>query len=213
VNTYIDDYCERLAPGLWAEPLNAITNLAFLLAAWCTWRLARQQNRLSGGPILLISLMAAIGIGSGLFHTVATRATQLMDVIPIGLFQAAFLWLYLRRIVQARVEIAAVLMLLFLVGGWLTGQFPHVLNGSLGYAPALVFVGGLGAWHYQQKKLEPYALLLATLLFVLSLLFRSIDNAVCPQFSIGTHFLWHLLNAAVLYLSMRGMLANYPRPA
>jgi hypothetical protein len=25
----IDAYCERLGPGLWAEPLNALTNLAF----------------------------------------------------------------------------------------------------------------------------------------------------------------------------------------
>ncbi len=28
----IDLYCERLGPGLWAEPLNAVTNLAFILA-------------------------------------------------------------------------------------------------------------------------------------------------------------------------------------
>jgi hypothetical protein len=29
----IDAYCERLGPGLWAEPLNAVTNLAFIVAA------------------------------------------------------------------------------------------------------------------------------------------------------------------------------------
>ena len=29
----IDGYCERLDPSFWAEPLNAWTNLAFLLAA------------------------------------------------------------------------------------------------------------------------------------------------------------------------------------
>ena len=31
---YIDNYCERLLPGFWDEPLNAISNLAFWLAAW-----------------------------------------------------------------------------------------------------------------------------------------------------------------------------------
>lgn len=213
MNDYIDNYCERLAPGLWAEPFNAVTNLAFLLAAWCCWRLARQQHPLQAGPMLLILLMTAIGIGSGLFHTMATQATQLMDVIPIVLFQATFLWLYLRRIAQAHLSIASVWMLLFVASGWLAGQFPQWLNGSLGYAPALAFLAGMGIWHYHRKKYAPRTLLLATLLFALSLLFRSIDNAICPRFAIGTHFLWHLLNAGVLYLAMRGLLANYPRPA
>ena len=26
-------YCERLGPGLWAEPLNAVSNAAFFIAA------------------------------------------------------------------------------------------------------------------------------------------------------------------------------------
>lgn len=29
MNEFIDIYCERLGPGLWAEPLNALTNAAF----------------------------------------------------------------------------------------------------------------------------------------------------------------------------------------
>ena len=37
---------------------------------------------------------------------------------------------------------------------------------------------------------------------------RSIDNAVCDAFPIGTHFLWHLLAALVLYLFGRGLVQN-----
>ncbi|MFT7390517.1 MAG: hypothetical protein ACI9ZH_000740, partial [Paracoccaceae bacterium] len=29
----IDAYCERLGPQFWAEPVNAATNLAFLIGA------------------------------------------------------------------------------------------------------------------------------------------------------------------------------------
>ena len=29
----IDNYCERLDPGFWAEPLNAVTNAAFVIGA------------------------------------------------------------------------------------------------------------------------------------------------------------------------------------
>ena len=30
----VDLYCERTSPVFWAEPVNALTNLAFFLAAW-----------------------------------------------------------------------------------------------------------------------------------------------------------------------------------
>ena len=40
----VDDYCERLGPGLWAEPLNLVTNLAFLIAA-ILWRRCRGGRR------------------------------------------------------------------------------------------------------------------------------------------------------------------------
>ena len=33
----VDHYCERTDPGIWAEPLNALTNLAFIIAAWLLW--------------------------------------------------------------------------------------------------------------------------------------------------------------------------------
>ena len=33
----IDSYCERLGPDYWAEPVNALTNLAFVLAAALLW--------------------------------------------------------------------------------------------------------------------------------------------------------------------------------
>jgi len=29
----MDGYCERVGPGLWAEPLNAVSNAAFLIGA------------------------------------------------------------------------------------------------------------------------------------------------------------------------------------
>ena len=43
--TYFDSYCERAGEiGLWAEPLNAITNIAFLLAAYHCYKLWRDWD-------------------------------------------------------------------------------------------------------------------------------------------------------------------------
>ena len=55
----IDMYCERTDPGLWSEPLNALTNLAFLLAAALLWR---QAGRGAGRDTrVLILLIGALG--------------------------------------------------------------------------------------------------------------------------------------------------------
>ena len=54
----IDLYCERTGPGLWAEPFNALTNLAFLAVAAILWRRAGRN-----APFdlrLLIGLIAAV---------------------------------------------------------------------------------------------------------------------------------------------------------
>ena len=40
----IDLYCERLDSSFWAEPINALTNVAFIIAAWGVWRLGCKQK-------------------------------------------------------------------------------------------------------------------------------------------------------------------------
>ena len=57
----IDLYCERTGPGLWAEPVNALTNLAFFAAAWALWHSARSTRTVGPGARLLIGLLVAIG--------------------------------------------------------------------------------------------------------------------------------------------------------
>jgi len=126
----IDLYCERVGPGLWAEPVNATTNLAFFLTAWATWALARRLQTLSASTWLLIALVVAIGIGSSLFHTFATTWARVLDALPILFFQLAYLWLYSRAVIKLRTGTASALVAVFLVAALIGRQFPHILNGS-----------------------------------------------------------------------------------
>src|SRR5215212_2608106 len=103
----MDAYCERTGPGLLAEPLNAITNSSFLIAAWFAWFLGHRTGRLSPGVLTLIWLSVSVGIGSGLWHTYATAGTLILDVIPILLFLAWFFWLYLRGVAGVPAPFAA----------------------------------------------------------------------------------------------------------
>ena len=63
----LDFYCERCGPGLLAEPLNATTNLAFLVAALAAGRMARRMGRFSPGIALLVALSATVGVGTPYF--------------------------------------------------------------------------------------------------------------------------------------------------
>jgi len=42
--------------------------------------------------------------------------------------------------------------------------------------------------------------------FVLSMAVQALDQPMCEHWPIGTHFIWHLLNALVLWMTLRGFL-------
>ena len=202
-NTAIDAYCERVDPSFWAEPVNAFTNFAFLLAAGVAFRAARREDRIDPAIGLLVALMVAIGIGSFLFHTVATRWAALADTTPITLFILTYFVLIMRRGFGLRWLWALAFGLAFLpasaaiqvlaralVGG--------LLGGSTGYLPALLALlvcGGLLLW---QGWPGGRGLLLGAALFAVSLTFRTLDRPLCDLLPLGTHFVWHLLNGSLL---------------
>ena len=202
---YIDLYCERLDPGLVAEPLNAATNLAFFAAAWMLWRETRHDGARPPEYPLLIGLIVAIGIGSALFHTFAETWAMVADLVPIMLFQLAFLWTYARRVMKWQNAPSAALIAGFLAVALYGRQFPQVANGSMIYAPAIAVLLALGVYHWLRGGVGRGLLLVATGAFIASLTFRTVDSAVCPNFPLGTHFLWHLINPLVLYLCVRAV--------
>ena len=204
----IDLYCERLGPGLWAEPVNAFTNLSFVVAGFAAWRLAEQRDSMSPGTGLLIALILTIGVGSGLFHTFATNWARVLDVIPILLFQLVYLCMYGSQIAKMRISRLTGLVIVFILAAYFGRLFPHVLNGSLIYLPAFVMLLGLGLYHYQHAKVEPTLILWAAVVFSVSLVFRTTDLVACRFLPIGTHFLWHLLNGLLVYVAFRGLLMN-----
>ena len=206
----VDLYCERLSPGLWAEPINAFTNLSFLVAAFSSYYLAKRYSALLPSIWMLIGLMALIGAGSFVFHTLANTWSRIADVVPILAFQVAFLWVYARQVIGMHRAGVVGIVFLFLCAAYLGRQFPDLLNGSLIYAPAFALVLGLGIFHWRNKRRGQALLLWATVVFATSLFFRTIDLAVCNEVPTGTHFLWHLLNGLLVYLATRSLIVNVP---
>ncbi len=221
-NGKIFGYCERgLDPGLLAEPTNAFTNAAFIIAGIAALHLVRRLPPARRHIVhwLLCLLVIAIGIGSFLFHSFATRWAALADVIPIALFML----LYFGAACVFFLRAGLWLTVLFLVGfaamlsgaGGLCGSLGLCLNGSERYLPALVALLGIGAWLASKRHAAASSILAAGLIFAVSLTFRTLDRSICDAltlggYTLGSHFLWHLLNAVTLYLLIRAAIRHRP---
>jgi len=203
-NRFIDIYCERTGPGFLDEPVNAVTNIAFVLAAIA---LAARLQRAGGAGrdtalVGLTVLVAIIGVGSALFHSFATRWAQLADVIPISLFIYGYFLYAMRRYLSLGWLAATAATLAFLIAAFsFAAALPRgFLNGSGGYLPALAAMLVIAVVLRGRRHGASAGLFAAAAVFALSVMLRSIDQAVCPAFPLGTHFAWHILNAGVLYM-------------
>jgi hypothetical protein len=208
----VDHYCERTSSALNAEPLNALTNAAFLLAAWGAWRLySRYPSANTNGLIrALISTMVIVGLGSFLFHTVATRWAEWGDVLPIMLFMLLYLWLVLTMFFGWSVWPKFIgLGVYFAATFYLEAAVPGtVLWGGALYLPTLLLMIAIVSALYWRQSRTAGAILVATVVFLLSFTARTLDAEVCPVLPVGTHFLWHLLNATLLYVLVRAAIVH-----
>ncbi len=217
MTSFLDAYCERTGPGLWGEPFNALTNFAFIVAAVMALRLWRRHPGLDvrngWDLLLLIALLFAIGIGSALWHTFATRWAMSADTIPILLFISVFLLSFLVRLARLRwIGTIAFFMLFQIVNRGVKAQFPpEFLNGSIFYLPTWATLLIMTALLAVKRHPTVRSFALAGGLFTVSLFFRTVDERICDAFPIGTHFLWHVCNAIVLYLLLAALIREAGR--
>lgn len=228
-------YCERGGdPGFWAEPLNAISNGAFIIAALvAALILARRPAGQRGGIAewALIAMTFVIGVGSFLFHTYATLWAAKADTIPIGIFMFAYVAYALRRYLALNWLLALIGLAVF---WWslqyaagiqcraglfaVVGNARHCLNGTMTYAPALVAMVVIGtAAAVRRQRAAPY-LFAAAVVFLAAMTFRTVDWEMCSRSivagrTLGTHFLWHTFNGLALFILLLGAIRHgQPKP-
>ncbi|MBT3071842.1 ceramidase [Rhodomicrobium sp. Az07] len=210
----VDIYCERTSAVFDAEPLNAISNFAFLIAAYAAWKLQarRPEGAHSAAIKALCILIGVVGIGSFVFHTIATKWAEWVDVIPILVFMIFYCWMILTVFFEwpAWLKTAAC-GLLFAATFYLEAEeFAPVLWGGAMYLPSLVFMVAAGAGIWMRNAAAGRAFYAAAALFVLSFTARTLDMPLCNDIPIGVHYFWHLFNATVLYLLVRTLILHAP---
>jgi hypothetical protein len=167
--------------------------------------------------IWLAALLCVIGVGSFLFHTYATPWAGLADTLPIAVLMLSYLAMALRRFVGASWWWTAAGLVAFLAAYALAGQIRcdggRCLNGSIGYLPAFVALLSVGGWLLARRHQAGRSLLLAAAIFAVSLACRSLDRVLCDDVIVagepmGLHFMWHILNAVMLYILVRAAILD-----
>ena len=225
---FIDLYCERTAPGFCNEPVKAISNIGFVIAAIFAWRISQKRKDVTPDlwEFSLFMLAALIGLGSFLFHTFANSYAELADVVPIWSFVALYLFVVIYRStgedVKRTVRISAIALFVtgtvfwFMSGNIVTDIHSHdhsrgSFNGSLQYLPALVALIIFSLITALRRHPARRMIVFATTAFSLSLVMLTIDHSVCDLTGIGTHFLWHILNAVMIGMLLVTLVREYPR--
>lgn len=195
----VDAYCERTDFTFWSEPVNALTNLGYILVA--LWFL----RAMGGVPLgrVLAALLLAIGIGSFLFHTVATAWARLADTLPIAIFILVYLYAVNRHVLGWPVWAA---------GAGVLAYFPYAagvvyvadllpffrISNFYWSVPILLFL--YAALFRRQIGGLAKGFLAGGAVLSLSISIRSVDLAVCDSVPLGTHFLWHVFNAVMFVI-------------
>ena len=210
----IDAYCERTDFTFWAEPLNAVTNLGYLLVALIYWQ--RMQGSAMGRVLSFI--LALIAIGSFLFHTTATAWAGAADSAPIGVFILVYLFALNRDVLGWPLWAALLGTVLYLPYAALVvpilDSVPFLTISDFYWTVPLALI----AYALGLRRRAPgvaRGLAAGAALLAVSISVRSLDLALCETLPVGTHFLWHLLNAVmfvvVLETYRRPVLAQGPR--
>lgn len=211
----IDLYCERLDAGLWAEPVNLLSNLFFIAAG--LWGVNEIRRARAGGFAESLGWwVVAIGIGSALFHSFANGLTMWADILPIATFSLAYTLFNLRRYMDLSWGASlAIFFVFYAVVGSAAAMVPDWLreasNGSTGYIPPFLALIFFGVLVIRRGNMAGWHNIIAACIFVGSITFRMVDPLACESLSVGTHFLWHTLNAAMLAVLLHGV-ALYGAP-
>ena len=199
-------YCERTSLDAFAEPINAISNIAFIICGIVL--MFKKGMKLNPLPYSVIF----IGISSFLFHYIPTSLFSALDISSILLFVVIYNYMLTKNILkysifQSILSSIALIIISFLIGILFFKTIAGASSFYLGLLLYMIYI------LFLIKKIDYIKyFFIAIILFVISLILRSIDIYLCKFFSIGTHFIWHILNSLVIYYLIMFIFLTYSPP-
>ncbi len=199
-------YCEAPLYGAYFQPLNTISNLAFIIATALFYVRLKKANGVDTRFQIFAVLLITFGVGSAAWHAFPNFWTWLLDVVPVSVF-FVYLAYYVHVRVFTRKRIAQLWFIAFLL--WtgivtlaLQFLFERMLNGAESYIAQLTYLFGIAVYAtYKNNSIAKWVFLL-TGIFLIQLFFRQNDQAFCEVWPYGLHFLWHTTGGFSIYLGL-----------
>jgi len=202
LNTSIDIYCERVSSDFFAEPINFLSNIAFIIAFYILLRrlkdLSFSDNSHKRYTTILTYLILLIGLGSFLFHAFGKLWSAIADTLPIMMFILIYLYIAVRFYLKQNNFVAAAALIIFLsLNVFLEYAGIEEISSYLTALFAMLIISALSL---MRKEIAiSRGLFNASLIFMISITFRQLDAFTCYYIPFGTHLIWHILNAILLY--------------
>lgn len=209
--------CEALHSGesWFSEPLNVLSSALFLVTAFALhYYFRKSQNRHPSAPRyfdldirLLIGVIYAIGVSSLLLHSIPNSVTEFFDVISISLFIIVFFFSVMLRILRCSTRniILAFLGFCFFTFSSIT-YMQSYMNGATSYISTMAALTMVAFYLYGKNHPSAKHFLAAGQIGIVALYFRSIDTKMCDFMPIGTHWIWHVMNAVLITIIMRELI-------
>lgn len=214
---YIDLHCERVADGLFQEPLNTLSNFLFFVAAYFLFKQLKKSERhdVKLGFLKFLTFMTVIiGIGSIVFHMSARMWGSVVDVLPIAIFAIVLMYKFARiPFGLNRLESVFALFVFAMINISFKINVVKAPDGYVSLIPSAVVLCLLSLYMLHTKNSSAKVFLKATAIATIAILCRTVDTMMndygtCHYFPIGTHFLWHSLMAWFIFILIEELITR-----
>ncbi len=191
-------YCERTSTGPLAEPLNTAACFGFLLAAVLMRGMSTGLGllRLMSGQTFLLFLTAVLVHSNPNALTTALVLAFVLAVVLVFFFGIN------RDVLGLSTGLSLACSALILPFGAASLPLVALLPGassSAAFAAFLVLMLGYGVVLRPNAPQAARGLFHGGLLLLVGLVIRSLDRPLCPSLPVGTHFIWILCSAFLLW--------------
>lgn len=201
----VPQYCERVGNSIFSEPINLLSNLAFFITVILLYKEYKNIKKVNFEYWFILITFLVVGIGSSLWHSLRSPLGFTLDSVPILIFLLSLFFVILKELTTDYKK-AIILTTFFLSLQFILSYlFSNFLNGSVLHVTSGVIFFSIIIWIRKKYSRILKNIVIGLLLYILAIIFRSIDNLVCPYFPLGTHFMWHILNAGGAYFAVKGL--------
>ncbi|MFW2336589.1 ceramidase domain-containing protein [Ilumatobacter sp.] len=197
--------CEAIGDALLAQPVNALSSLAYVVVGIVVVGIATRGRRAIGPSVVYGSCVAAIGVGSVLFHGPQTAGSQVLHDLPIlitALFvvvaDALLLRPGMRRPWSVFVAAAIAATALTIVEAALAAAASGVAVAAIVVLEVVIYRRRLRDIP-PRRQLMVYGLMLTVVAVAATawLLGRTGSPACDPEGTWQFHALWHVISAGL----------------